>query len=76
MRINDTSGMREVNLKTGSPLFSDGVPWHEVGNIEETEVSYLMTEPKKAVFAVSNGQVAALSPPIALYPQPDALGAR
>jgi quercetin dioxygenase-like cupin family protein len=46
MRITDVSGTREVTLKTGSSFFSDGIPWHEVVNVGETEVAYLMVEPK------------------------------
>ncbi len=46
MRITDASGTREVTLTTGSSFFSDGIPWHEVVNVGETAVSYLMIEPK------------------------------
>ena len=46
MRIVDASGTREVTLETGSSFSSDGIPWHKVINIGETEVSYLMIEPK------------------------------
>ncbi len=46
MRIHDASGTREVTLEAGSSFFSDGIPWHEVVNVGETEVSYLMIEPK------------------------------
>lgn len=46
MRITDASGTREVTLTTGSSFFSEGIPWHEVVNVGETVVSYLMIEPK------------------------------
>ena len=46
MRITDASGTREVALTTGSSFFSNGIPWHEVVNVGETAVSYLMIEPK------------------------------
>ena len=46
MRIRDARGTREVTLEAGSSFFSDGIPWHEVVNVGETEVSYLMIEPK------------------------------
>ena len=46
MRITDAAGTREVNLQTGTYFSSDGIPWHEVLNIGETTVSYLMIEPR------------------------------
>ena len=46
MRITDANGTREVTLTTGSSFFSEGIPWHEVVNVGETAVSYLMIEPK------------------------------
>ena len=45
MRITDAAGTREVNLQTGTYFSSDGIPWHEVLNIGDTTVSYLMIEP-------------------------------
>lgn len=47
MRITDASGVREVELKTGSSFNSDGVPWHEVVNIGGSTVVYLIVEPKE-----------------------------
>jgi quercetin dioxygenase-like cupin family protein len=44
MRITDASGVREVTLKTGSSYSSDGVAWHQVLNIGETPVIYLIVE--------------------------------
>ena len=46
MRITDAAGTREVNLQTGTYFFNDGIPWHEVLNIGNTVVSYLMVEPR------------------------------
>ena len=46
VRINDANGTREVLLETGSSFASDGVEWHEVLNIGDTTVVYLMVEPK------------------------------
>ncbi len=46
MRITDSSGTREVNPATGSSFASDGVAWHEVLNIGESTVVYLIIEPK------------------------------
>jgi len=49
MRITDESGVREVDLPTGSSFTSDGVVWHEVLNIGCTPVVYLIVEPKEPV---------------------------
>ena len=46
MRITDASGTRDVNLGTGSSFVSDGVAWHDVVNIGESTVTYLIVEPK------------------------------
>ena len=46
MRITDASGTREVDLATGSSFTSTGIDWHEVQNIGETTVVYLIVEPK------------------------------
>ena len=46
MRITDAAGTREVTLQTGTYFSSDGIPWHEVLNIGNTVVSYLMIEPR------------------------------
>jgi len=45
MRITDASGTREARLTAGSHFSSEGIEWHEVLNIGDTEVSYLMIEP-------------------------------
>ena len=46
MRITDDSGVREMDLATGSSYASDGVAWHEVMNIGETTTTFLIVEPK------------------------------
>lgn len=46
MRITDSSGTREVDPATGSSFASDGVAWHEVLNIGDSTVVYLIIEPK------------------------------
>lgn len=46
MRITDAGGTREVELATGSSFTSDGVAWHEVANVGETTVVYLLVEPR------------------------------
>lgn len=46
MRITDERGGREVELATGSSFHSQGVAWHEVLNVGETTVVYLLVEPK------------------------------
>ena len=47
MKVTSESGTREVTLKTGSYFFSEGIAWHEVLNVGDTTVSYLMIEPKQ-----------------------------
>lgn len=44
MRITDDRGTREVELATGSSYASKGVAWHEVLNIGDTTVTYLIVE--------------------------------
>jgi quercetin dioxygenase-like cupin family protein len=46
MRITDSSGTREVDLATGSSFASVGTAWHEVVNIGDSTVVYLIVEPK------------------------------
>lgn len=46
MRITDARGTRDVDLAAGSSFTSDGVAWHEVVNIGESTVTYLIVEPK------------------------------
>ena len=44
MRITDAGGTRTVDLATGADYSSDGTPWHEVVNVGETPVIYLIVE--------------------------------
>ena len=44
MRITDETGVRTVTLETGSDYSSDGTAWHEVVNVGDTPVIYLMVE--------------------------------
>ena len=46
MRITDAKGVREVDIATGSSFTSDGVEWHEVLNVGDTQVQYLIVEPR------------------------------
>jgi beta-alanine degradation protein BauB len=44
MRTTDEHGIREVEIATGSSFTSNGVGWHEVLNIGQTTVVYLIIE--------------------------------
>lgn len=44
MRITDATGTREVGLATGSDYASEGTAWHEVVNVGDTTVTYLIIE--------------------------------
>lgn len=46
MQIKDESGVREIEVPTGSSFSSDGVVWHEVLNIGETTAVYIIFERK------------------------------
>ncbi|MDJ0653724.1 MAG: cupin domain-containing protein [Xanthomonadales bacterium] len=46
MRITDAGGTREVQLKAGQTANSEGVAWHEVINIGDSTVVYLIVEPR------------------------------
>jgi quercetin dioxygenase-like cupin family protein len=45
-RIKDTTGIREVNVPTGSNFSNDGIAWHEVLNIGDSTAVFLIIEPK------------------------------
>ena len=45
-RITDQRGTREVEFKTGSRSVSRTRTWHEIVNIGETTIVYLLVEPK------------------------------
>jgi len=47
MSITDASGTREIDLVAGSSFASDGLDWHEVLNVGETTVVYLVVEPRQ-----------------------------
>lgn len=51
VRINDASGTREVDLSTGSSYSSDGVAAHDVLNVGDSTVVYLIVEPKESSHA-------------------------
>lgn len=44
MRTTDENGSREIGIATGSRFASDGVGWHEVINVGETTVTYMIIE--------------------------------
>lgn len=46
MQITDAKGTRTVSLETGSHFSSQGTKWHEVLNIGDTTVVYLIIESK------------------------------
>ena len=46
MKITDERGVRGVDLAAGSSFASAGVAWHEVLNVGDTTVAYLIVEPK------------------------------
>lgn len=46
MEITDDSGVREVDVRTGSSFTSSGIEWHEVRNIGDTTSVYLIVEQK------------------------------
>ena len=48
MRITDATGTRESTLATGSTFTSSGVAWHELLNVGDTTVQYLIVERKEA----------------------------
>jgi len=46
VRITDADGTRELSLETGSSYSSDAVAWHEIENIGDSTIVYLIVEPK------------------------------
>lgn len=44
MQLVDASGVRQATLKTGSHYTSNGTEWHEVLNVGDTTVQYLIIE--------------------------------
>ena len=49
MRIIDANGVRETVLETGSSFTNTGIHWHEVLNVGDTPVQYLIVEPKPSL---------------------------
>jgi len=45
-RLSDENGVREVELVKGDSIASPGTAWHEVMNIGDTTIVYLIVEPK------------------------------
>ena len=45
-RMKDTTGVREVDVITGSSFSSEGTAWHEVLNIGDSTAIFLIIEPK------------------------------
>ena len=46
IQMKDDSGVRVLDLVTGSSFSSEGTPWHEVLNIGDTTIVYLIVERK------------------------------
>ena len=46
MEILDQNGTRRVDITAGSYFSSEGIDWHEVLNVGDTVVQYLMIEPR------------------------------
>jgi hypothetical protein len=47
VRITDEKGAREISLATGSSYSSNGVKWHQIQNIGQTTITYLIVETKQ-----------------------------
>ncbi|MCF6306719.1 MAG: cupin domain-containing protein [Flavobacteriaceae bacterium] len=45
-RMKDTTGVKEVQVLTGSDFYSNGTEWHEVLNIGDSTAVFLIVEPK------------------------------
>lgn len=45
-RIEDTTGVREVNVPSGSHFYNEGIEWHQVLNIGDSTAVFLIMEPK------------------------------
>lgn len=44
MQLTSANGVRVAQIATGSSYSSAGVDWHEVVNVGETTVTYLIIE--------------------------------
>lgn len=49
MQLTDDNGTRTVTLTTGSHYSSEGTVWHEVLNVGDTPVIYLMVEERRGL---------------------------
>ncbi|PHS67896.1 MAG: hypothetical protein COB12_01375 [Flavobacterium sp.] len=45
-RMKDTTGVKEIQVLTGSDFYSNGTEWHEVLNIGDSTAVFLIVEPK------------------------------
>ena len=45
-RVTNSAGTQEVESKTGASRMNPAIEWHEVLNVGETTMSYLIVEPK------------------------------
>lgn len=46
VRVTQESGTRELDIKTGAGSFSAGLEWHEVLNVGEQSLGFLLVETK------------------------------
>ena len=46
VRVTSAAGTQEFEAKTGAGRMSPAIEWHEVLNVGETTMSYLIVEPK------------------------------
>jgi beta-alanine degradation protein BauB len=46
LRVTGAAGTQEVESKAGAGRMSPAIEWHEVLNVGETTLSYLIVEPK------------------------------
>ncbi|MEQ8241676.1 MAG: hypothetical protein RIA69_20855 [Cyclobacteriaceae bacterium] len=45
-RMEDATGVREVNVPTGYDFYNEGIEWHQVLNIGDSTAVFLIVEPK------------------------------
>lgn len=46
MKIEDTTGIREVDVQTGYSYYNEGIEWHQALNIGDSTAVFLIIEPK------------------------------
>lgn len=44
--LTDASGTRQAEFPTGSNGYNEGTPWHEILNVGDSTIVYLLVEPK------------------------------